>query len=368
MHLQNLFLTQFKNYSQAELSFSHQVNCFVGSNGVGKTNLLDAVYYLSFTKSFFNAIDLQNILHGNDFFTLEGNFIKNEFEEKVRIVIQRSEKKSVKVNNNEHKKLSDHIGSYPLVMITPNDTLLINEGSEERRKFLDGMISQMDKVYLNDLLQYNRVLEQRNKQLRLFAERNEFDRALLDTFNEQLIRFGNAVYEKRKSFLVSFIPVFRKYYQDISSSNEEVNLVYNATLNNLPFAELLQQSESIDLASQRTSKGIHKDDMEFMINDFSLKKFGSQGQQKSFIISLKLAQYEYLKQQTQLKPLLLLDDIFEKLDEHRLNKLLTMIAEDNFGQIFISDTHLLRLKNVFRSMPQVTIKYFLIDNGIINDL
>jgi DNA replication and repair protein RecF len=368
MYLQNLIISQFKNYTQAELDFSPQVNCFVGSNGAGKTNLLDAIYYLSFTKSFFNSIDQQTILHEKDFFSVEGHFIKDTLEEKVRITVQRGAKKSVKVNNNEHKKFSEHIGAYPLVMITPNDTMLIHEGSEERRKFLDGMISQLDKMYLNDFLLYNRVLEQRNKQLRIFAEMIFFDRTLLDTFNEQLIKYGKSIHQKRKTFLDAFIPVFRNYYQEISSSTETVNLVYESQLNNQPFEELILQNENSDLSAQRTRKGIHKDELEFMIGDFPLKKYGSQGQQKSFIISLKLAQYAYLKQQTKIKPLLLLDDIFEKLDEHRLSKLLSMIADDVFGQLFITDTHLERLQKVFNEMKQVNVKYFLVEKGIVNEV
>lgn len=368
MHLQHLLLTQFKNYGRAELRLSPQVNCFVGNNGAGKTNLLDALYYLSFTKSYFNAIDQQQIRHGDDFFSIEGLVQKGNLEELVRITVQKGEKKSVRVNHNEHKKFSDHIGSYPLVMIAPHDIMLIHEGSEERRKFLDGMISQMDKAYLADLLLYNRALDQRNRQLKLFAEMNYFDRTLLDTLNAQLLRFGTPVYEKRQVFLQSFIPVFKRFHADISSSNDDVNLLYDTTLHEHTFSELMAMQENNDLAAQRTTKGIHRDDLELMIGGLPLRKFGSQGQQKSFIISLKLAQYEYLKERTGIKPLLLLDDIFEKLDEARLNKLLAMIADDSFGQIFITDTQVKRLKAVFEQMPQVPVKYFSIDKGLIHDL
>lgn len=368
MYLSSLRLSQFKNYKEANINLSPEINCFVGKNGAGKTNLLDAIYYLSFTKSFFNAIDQQQIKHEEEFFGIEGNFVNGKLEENVRVTVKRGEKKSVKRNNNEHKKFSEHIGLYPLVIITPDDIMLIHEGSEERRKFIDGMISQMDKLYLNDLLMYNRVLEQRNKQLRLFSEMNFFDRALMDSFNEQLTRFGNSVYEKRKMFLDSFIPVFKKYYRDISSSDETVDLVYESDLNHKNFTELLADSESNDISAQRTTKGIHKDDLDFIIADYPLKKFGSQGQQKSFIISLKLAQFEYLKERTGIKPLLLLDDIFEKLDDQRLNKLLSMIAHDAFGQIFITDTHLNRLQDVLNNMKGTEIKYFLVENGIINEI
>lgn len=367
--IQSLRFEHFKNYSHGALSLCHQVNCFVGKNGAGKTNVLDAVYYLSFTKSFLNGADQQHIQQNSaDYFFIEGSFNRNELEESVRIVVQRGAKKSVRVNNNEHKKLSDHIGLYPLVMIAPNDIMLIHEGSEERRKFMDGFIAQFDKLYLSDLLSYNRVLEQRNKQLKLFAEQQYIDSTLLQTYNEQLIRYGTSIYLKRAAFMEQFIPVFRSFYATISNGNETVNLEYETELHTQSLDEILRATERNDLAAQRTTKGIHKDELIFTLNGQPLKKFGSQGQQKSFIISLKLAQYEYLKQQTLTKPLLLLDDIFEKLDEHRLNTLLSMIAHGDFGQLFITDTHLQRLQEVFNKMPQVSVKYFAVDNGSINEI
>jgi DNA replication and repair protein RecF len=369
LSLHSIHFEQFKNYEKVLVSFCSQVNCFVGKNGAGKTNLLDAIYYLSFTKSFFNSNDQQHIRqNGENFFFIEGEFDRNSLEETVRIAVQRGEKKSVKLNNNEHKKIADHIGLYPLVMITPNDIMLIHEGSEERRKFIDGFIAQLDKVYLNDLMLYNRVLEQRNKQLKLFAEQQYTDMTLLQAYNEQLIRYGTAIHLKRKDFMEQFVPVFRAFYKEISGGNEEVGLQYESDLNRLPFTELLQESERNDLGAQRTTKGIHKDELLFTLNDQPLKKFGSQGQQKSFIISLKLAQYDYLKTRTESKPLLLLDDIFEKLDEQRLNKLLEMIAHSSFGQIFITDTHLERLRTVFNEMPQVEVKYFMVENGRIGEV
>ncbi len=343
------------------------INCFVGKNGSGKTNLLDAIYYLSFTKSYFNPLDIQNIKHGENMMSLEGLYLRNGMEEKVRIFVQKGEKKILKVNNNEPKKFADHIGRYPLVMITPNDIMLIHEGSEERRKFLDGLISQTDKFYLSDLLAYNRTLDQRNRQLKLYQEGGVFDPLLFETYNEQLLKSGSAIYEKRRSFLDEFIPVFREYYQHISSSNEWVNVFYASDLNHEELGLLIQRSEQQDIAAGRTTKGIHKDDLEFSIADYPLRKFGSQGQQKSFIIALKLAQYHYLKIKTGVKPLLLLDDIFEKLDAERLNKLLKMISEDTFGQIFVSDTHLPRLKEVFSGL-RAEVKYFMIDNATISDI
>ena len=367
--IQSLRFEHFKNYSHGAVSLCPQVNCFVGKNGAGKTNVLDAVYYLSFTKSFLNGADQQHIQQNNaDYFFIEGSFNRNELEESVRIAVQRGAKKSVQVNNNEHKKLSDHIGLYPLVMIAPNDIMLIHEGSEERRKFMDGFIAQFDKIYLADLLSYNRVLEQRNKQLKLFAEQQYMDSTLLQTYNEQLIRYGTSIFLKRKEFMEQFIPVFRSFYATISNGNETVDLQYETDMHTQSMDELLRLTERNDLAAQRTTKGIHKDELVFTLNGQPLKKFGSQGQQKSFIISLKLAQYDYLKQKTLTKPLLLLDDIFEKLDEHRLQTLLSMIAHGDFGQLFITDTHLQRLQEVFQKMPLVAVKYFVVDNGRINEI
>lgn len=365
--LKQLSLDGFKNYEHAKAEFCEEVNCFVGSNGAGKTNMLDAMYYLSFTKSFFNAQDQQNIRQGDELLAVEGLFIRNGSEEQVRLVVQKASKKILRVNNNDQKKFSAHIGSYPLVMITPNDIMLVHEGSEERRKFMDGMISQMDKLYLDHLLMYNRLLEQRNRQLKLFAENGYVDDTLLETYDEQLVTYGQFLFEKRKMFLEEFIPVFASYYKHISGSDEEAGLVYESDLHQHTLKEWFAANRSNDLAAQRTTKGIHKDELDFTMKGMSLKKFGSQGQQKSFIISLKLAQYAYLKDKTGVKPLLLLDDIFEKLDEQRLDKLLTMIADDRFGQIFISDTHIDRLKKVFSGM-NVQVKYFLIETGSISDL
>jgi DNA replication and repair protein RecF len=368
-YLQSLLFQQFKNYASANILLCPQVNCFVGKNGAGKTNILDAIYYLAFTKSFFSGSDQQHInQNGASYFFIEGEITRNSLIEKVRIAVQKGAKKTVHVNHNEHKKLIDHIGLYPLVMIAPNDILLILEGSEERRKFIDGFISQCDKVYLSYLLSYNRVLEQRNKQLKVFWEQRQVDTTLLQTYNEQLIQYGTYLYLKRQEFLKAFIPVFLEFYQTLSANNEQVNIVYQSDLHQTSLAELLAQSEQADLHAQRTTKGIHKDELLFTIHNQALKKLGSQGQQKSFIIALKLAQYEYLKQKTFTKPILLLDDIFEKLDENRLSTLLKMIAHGNFGQLFITDTHYHRLKDVFDPMTQVPIKYFRVENGSINEI
>ncbi len=367
LRIKTLRLQQFKNYEEAEISLCPQVNCFTGPNGAGKTNVLDAVYYLSFTKSYFVAADGNHVKHGEDYFSIKATYIRNELDESVLLSYQKG-KKTLKVNNNEVKKFSEHIGYYPLVIITPNDIMLLHEGSEERRRFLDGMISQLDKVYLNDLLQYNRVLEQRNKLLRLFAEQQYVDEVLLDSYDAQLIKTGNTIYHKRKAFLADFIPVFNAFYQRIAQSKEEVDILYQSDVHDTNYEVLFPSTRKTDLHAQRTTKGIHRDELEFLLNKYALKKYGSQGQQKSFIIALKLAQYHYLKNRTQTKPLLLLDDIFEKLDEQRLHTLLQLIAEDEFGQIWITDTHLHRLQEVFQTMPQVAVKYFSVEQGSIHEI
>ena len=365
--IKTLHLQQFKNYTSAKINLIAQVNCFVGKNGAGKTNVLDAIYYLSFTKSYFNPSDLQHVLHGENYFSITATYNRNDLVENAFLFFEKG-KKVLKINNNDVKKFSDHIGHYPLVMITPNDIMLLHEGSEERRKFLDGMIAQLNKMYLNDVLLYNRVLEQRNKQLRFFAEHGHIDQTLLETYNALLIKHGNAIHQYRKQFLVEFVPVFNNFYKQIANANEEVSINYQSDLLANDFEQLLIENTQRDLAAQRTTKGIHKDELEFCINGYALKKFGSQGQQKSFIISLKLAQYHYLKNRTTVKPLLLLDDIFEKLDEQRLNTLLQMIANGEFGQILITDTHLERLQLVFNTMPEVAVKYFMVDAGKISEL
>jgi DNA replication and repair protein RecF len=366
LYLGKLNLFQFKNYGQTQIHLLPQVNCFVGKNGAGKTNLLDAIYYLSFTKSFFGTQDQQHVMAGTDDMRIEGTYYRNSMEEEVEMIWQKG-KKHIKVNNNDVKRFSEHIGNYPLVMIAPNDIMLIYEGSEDRRKFLDGMIAQTDKLYLTHLLTYNRSLEQRNRLLKNYAEGGMLDPLLLESYNEQLIQSGTLVYDTRKQFLLAYTPVFQQFYERISEAAEPVSITYTSDLHHYTFADLLQYTESQDLSAARTTKGIHKDDIEFTIGNYPLRKRGSQGQQKSFIIALKLAQYDYLKQATQNKPLLLLDDIFEKLDGQRLHLLLSMIANDVFGQICISDTHLDRLHQVFQPM-QVPVKYFMIDKGIIHEI
>lgn len=364
LYLQNLRLYNFKNYAAAKFDFTPQINCFTGLNGSGKTNVLDAIYYLCFTKSYFQNQDAINILTDQNEMSINGAFYKNDSVENTQLIIQKGSKKKLKVNGNEYPKLSTHIGEFPLVIIAPNDIYLINEGSEERRKFIDSFIAQFDKVYLYQLMQYNKVLEQRNSLLKSFFEQHYFDENLLNSYNEKLIGFGQYIFEKRQAFMLDFEQLFLKYYHQICMQSDVISLKYESMLQRENMHDLLQQSLNNDKAAQRTTKGIHKDDLLFEINGFPLKRMGSQGQQKSFIIALKLAQYEYLFTKKGIKPLLLLDDIFEKLDNNRLAIILTMIAEENFGQIFISDTDKKRLEEMFKNL-QADIKYFEINRGSV---
>lgn len=338
MYLSQLSLNYFKNYPQTTFRFSPKINVLYGKNGAGKTNVLDAIYYLSITKSYFNSVDHQQILQGEQYFVLEALVNREDVSEKLRLVFQRGLGKKLLVNNNELEKFSEHIGALPIVMIAPGDIQLIYEGSEERRKFVDLIISQCDRIYLHELMQYQKTLDQRNKLLKDFFENRYFNRDLLEVYNEQLGRSGTYIYRVRLAFLDIFKPLFLENYKTLSGTDEQVDLVFESDLNKQIYPDLLILHEQADIDLLRTTRGIHKDDLVFILQHNPLKKFGSQGQQKSFIISLKLAQFQYLEKMKGVKPLLLLDDIFEKLDQTRLKELFKWITNGNFGQIFITDT------------------------------
>ena len=340
-----------------DIELDKKINCMVGPNGVGKTNVLDAVYHLSFGKSYFNPVSTQNIKHDEDFFVIEGEFEKNEREEKIVCSLKRGAKKVIKRNGKAYDRLSDHIGLLPLVIISPADRDLIIEGSDTRRKFIDGVISQSDKEYLQDLLKYNKVLAQRNSLLKYFAANHTFNKDTLAVYNEQLEDYGTRIFNKRVAFLEAFIPIFKEQYIAISGGHEEVSLNYESKLLNEGLLALLEKSVEKDKALQYTSVGIHKDDLGFEISGHPIKKFGSQGQQKSFLIALKFAQFQFIKARSKTTPILLLDDIFDKLDEHRVSHIVALVNNENFGQIFISDTHAERTEEVVKQIHQ-TYKLF----------
>jgi DNA replication and repair protein RecF len=351
MYLKKLSLTGFKNYQTVNYTFSDKINCFVGNNGAGKTNLLDAIYYLSFCKSYFNPIDTQNIRHGDDFFVINGLYIRNdESVENVQCIQKRNNRKKFLFNKKEYDRLADHIGNFPLVMISPYDRDLINDGSEIRRKYIDSVISQFDKVYLDDLISYNRVLVQRNSLLKSFAEKQFFDPKSLEIWDTQMMSLGTKIFDKRNEFLMRFIPIFQHYFSFISSAHEKVDIIYQSQLSENSYSSLLASSIDRDRSAQFSTVGIHKDDLDFRISGYPIKKFGSQGQQKSFVIALKLAQFDYTRNIKGFKPVLLLDDIFDKLDDLRVEQLITLVSENNFGQVFITDTSEERIRKIFDNM------------------
>ena len=338
MILKSITLTNYKSFSAKTVDLDPKINCFIGSNGVGKSNVLDAIYHLSFGKSYFNPISSQNIKHGEDFFAIKGSY-KNESKEEVVIInFKKNDKKVIKRNNKKYEKFSDHIGFIPLVIISPSDRNLIAEGSDIRRKFIDSVISQSDKKYLENLINYNKILTQRNSLLKLIFKNKNFDKQTIQVYDSQLESIGEKIHMKRKMFLNDFIPVFKDKYKSISNNNEDVDIRYKTDLEFDKLSVLLQENIEKDMFLQYTSKGIHKDDLVFNINDYSVKKFGSQGQQKSLLIALKLAQFDFLKSQNKNNPILLLDDIFDKLDKNRVKQIINLVSANDFGQIFISDT------------------------------
>lgn len=352
MYLKKISLFNYKNFSEANFEFDTKINCFVGKNGIGKTNVLDAIYHLSYGKSYFNPLAVQNIKHGEEFFVIDAELEKENRAEQIVCSLKKGQKKILKRNGKVYDKFSDHIGFVPLVIISPSDRDLIIEGSETRRKFMDSVISQLDTLYLQQLIQYQKVISQRNALLKYFALNHVFDNDTLSIYNEQLNGFAQSIFEKRKAFIQEFTPIFNKHHQAITDSQETVQLVYESHLFDNDLATLLVENINKDRALQYTSVGIHKDDLSFEIDSYPIKKFGSQGQQKSFLIALKLAQFEFLKKQSGVKPILLFDDIFDKLDESRVAKIVDMVNSDTFGQLFISDTHPERTETIVKSTLQ----------------
>lgn len=346
MFLKKLILTNFKNYDQAELEFSPKINCFVGNNGVGKTNILDAIHYLSLTKSFFSNIDSISIKHEADFFIIKGTFVRNGDEDNIICSYHRQKQKILKLNGKEYSRLSDHIGKFPVVMISPADSALILEGSEERRKFLNKIISQYSSEYLDAVLNYNKALQQRNRLLKDFRSTGSPDGDMIGIWDSQLVKYGEIIHQERKSLVSELIPVFQQYYSFISNEKEEVRLIYKSHLNDGDFAGLLTDSLQKDIVVEYTTTGIHKDDLILEMNGFPVKMLGSQGQQKTYLVALKLAKFDYIKSKARFSPVLLLDDIFDKFDAERVEQIIRLVGNHRFGQIFITDTHQSRLHEI----------------------
>ena len=350
MYLKQLSVINFKNYSETSLTLNEGVNVFTGNNGAGKTNLLDAIHYLALCKSYFNPVDSQQIKQGADFFIITGSFNKDDKIEAVACSVKRNQKKQFKRNKKDYQRLADHIGIFPLVMISPYDISIIIEGSEERRKFIDNVISQTDNLYLDQLITYNKVLLNRNALLKQIADTGHYDPGLLEVLDEQLIASGRQIFEKRKAFMEVFTEIFNRHYNFLSDDAEHVQLTYESPLLQEDFSTLLKKNVERDRVLERTGTGVHKDDLLFLIHGMPIKKFGSQGQQKSFLMALKLAQYSFLYLKKSYKPILLLDDIYDKLDDLRIGRLMRMVSNHDFGQVFITDTSENRVKSIFKDM------------------
>ena len=358
MHLSDLSLVNFKNIIQVELNLSNRVNCFLGDNGQGKTNLLDAIYHLSYTKSFFNSIDSQNVKFNESFYVIQGTVSNNEENIKLYCGLKKGEKKIFKKNKKTYKKLAEHIGLFPVVMITPYDINLILDGSDTRRRFFDALIAQFDKNYLLCLLNYNKLLKQRNAFLK--TKNKTID--LLEVYDLQMIDLANSIHHARKEFINEFIPIFNQFYQDISSNKELVSLQYISSLISDSMKNIFIKNREKDQLIGYTSSGIHRDDFHFFINNNPIKKFGSQGQQKTFLIALKLAKFEYIKLKKNIIPVLLLDDIFDKLDDHRVGYILSLIEKNKLGQTFITDTNNDKIPNILNKL-EIENQLYWIDNG-----
>lgn len=366
LSLHKLSLVNFKNYPFADIVFSNGLNCITGNNGVGKTNLLDAIHYLSFTKSFFNPIDYQNIFHGAPLFVIQGIFKAGTREDEVYCAQKKGERKQFMLNKKEYSRFADHIGLFPVVMISPADSELILEGSEVRRKFADSIISQYDRQYLEDIMAYSRVLLQRNALLKQFSMNKNFNLESLKVWDAQMTEPGKNIFEKRKKFTEEYKPFFQKYYHLLSGGKEQVEITYQSQLNHGDFETLLNEAIDKDRIMEYTTVGIHKDDWEFKTDKFLVKKFASQGQQKTYLLALKLAQFEFVKQHKQIIPVLMLDDIHDKLDEQRTKHLTELISSDEFGQVFITETSKERIQKLFKGKNN-EMKIFKAKEGIISE-
>lgn len=367
MYIQELSLLNFKNFEEADLSFSSKLNCFIGNNGVGKTNLLDAIYYLSFCKSFFNSVEIENIRHDEEFFAVKGNYSRSDQNELIHCAFKKGQGKHFKRNNKEYSRLADHIGLLPLVMVSPSDISLILGGSEERRKFMDSVISQYDRNYLEALLRYNRALFQRNNLLKQFAQNQRFDQGMLEAWDDQLVSLANEIHNKRREFITNLLPVFQQFYDQVSQGKESVQLIYESTLSEQNFAAQLSEALPRDRMAQHTTVGIHKDDLIFKLGNYPMKKIGSQGQKKTYLTALKLAQFDFIRNISGMKPILLLDDIFDKLDSSRVEQIVKLVSDDHFGQIFITDTNREHLDRIIMSLG-TDYKIFLIEQGTIAEV
>ena len=360
MYLKKLVLINFKNIAQAEITLSERLNCFVGDNGAGKTNVLDAVYYLSMSKSALSMTDGQSVRHGEDFFVVEGTYAGDSgLSDTVNCSFLRRSGKVLKLNGKEYDRMADHVGRFPVVMVSPQDSVLITDAAEERRRYLNAFLSQLDRDYLASLMRYNAVLAERNRFLK-----SSSDEQMLQIYDMQLADHAARIYERRRDIIERMRPLVAEFYRQLSGDREQVEIEYRSELASASMGELLLASRERDIVNGFTTSGVHRDDMSLRIGGYPLRKYGSQGQQKSFLMSLKLAQYRILAEVCGERPLLLLDDLFDKLDTSRVENLLTLVAGDDFGQIFITDCNRSRLETILSRAGE---KYalFMVEGGDI---
>ncbi len=350
LRLASLSLTQFRNYVQRRFDIFERIVGICGSNGTGKTNLLDAIYYLSFSRSYFSRPDSQNVHHGMSGMRLEGDYLLDDEPQQLVFILRENNRKELSWNNEAYRKFSDHIGKLPCVMIAPDDVILISGGSEERRKFIDTILSQINRSYLQNLIDYNRILQQRNGLLKNSAETGRTDESLLEVLNEQLVGKGNALFSERKKFLDGFLVLTGQLYTQIAGSDDGLSLGYESQLLYGDFASLLQESRQKDFLLQRTNTGPHRDDLSIRMHMVPFKSEASQGQRKSLLFAFKLAEWQVLKDAKGFTPILLLDDVFEKLDEQRMSQLLQWVCQETDGQVFITDTHEKRLEDALTGL------------------
>ena len=362
MILKKLTILNYRNIATAELTFSPKINCFVGHNGEGKTNVLDAIHFLSLTKSTANSIDSMNIRHGEELMMVQGIYDLNGTEEEISIGLKLHQKKHVKRNKKEYKRMAEHIGLLPLIIASPNDSVIISGGSEERRRLMDIVISQYDPKYLTALSAYNKALQQRNA---LLKAEEEPQPEILSLFEEMMAENGERIYQKRNAFIEEFTPVFQHFYQLISNGNEEIGLCYTSHCQRGALLQVIQRDRAKDRIMGYSLHGIHKDELEMTLNGYSIKREGSQGQNKTYMLALKLAQFDFLKRTgSKTTPLLLLDDIFDKLDAQRVEQIVGIVSSDAFGQIFITDTNREHLDKILER-SQGNYKIFHVESGQI---
>ncbi|MCB0704576.1 MAG: DNA replication and repair protein RecF [Saprospiraceae bacterium] len=366
MELKKIILSQFKNYESQELLPEPGLNWFTGLNGMGKTNMLDAIYYLCMTKSMHGTPDRDLVRHQSSFFRLEGHFQLDSLQRKIVAKVDPPKRKVFEANGMEYDRLADHIGLIPIVFVAPSDAALVQGGSEDRRRFLDNALSQTDPLYLNHLITYNRLIKQRNAALKQMGQNGHFDRTLFRTYDRQLLMPASYIFQQRTEYLNVFLPRFQQYYQIICQDREMVDCRYQSHLQEQSMDAWLESNWEKDRILQRTNAGIHRDDLVFYIFDRPVKRFASQGQMKSFVLALKLAQYDTLQNSTQRIPILLLDDIFDKLDQERVRKLIELVQEPNFGQVFITDTRKERVESLAGTGNR-KIRIFEVEDGKISN-